>query len=229
MNRKARRCCGIDVHQASLSACIRMHGRGRKVSGEIRTFGTTSDELLALHDWLKEHEVTEVAMEATGVYWKPVYYVLEDGFRVILVNPAEIKRMPGRKTDVSDCARLAQLLDNGMLRPSFIPPREIRELRDLVRYRASLKHDYTRIANRLHKVLQDADLKLSSVMSDILGVSGRQILQQLAAGHSDPATLAELARGSLRAKRPALRQALSGRFSAHHAFLLSQTLSELDN
>jgi transposase len=142
MNRKARRCCGIDVHKASLSACIRLHGRGRKVSEEIRTFGTTSDELLALHDWLKEHEVTEVAMEATGVYWKPVYYVLEDGFRVILVNPAEIKRMPGRKTDVSDCAWLAQLLDNGMLRPSFIPPREIRELRDLVRYRASLKHDH---------------------------------------------------------------------------------------
>jgi len=156
MNRKARRGCEIDVHKASLSACIRLHGKGRKVSEEIRTFGTTSDELLTLHDWLKQHEVTEVAMEATGVYWKPVYYVLEDGFRVILVNPAEIKRMPGRKTDVSDCAWLAQLLDNGMLRPSFIPPREIRELRDLVRYRASLKHDHTRIANRLHKVLQDA-------------------------------------------------------------------------
>ena len=154
MNRKARRCCGIDVHKASLSACLRLHGKGRKVSEEIRTFGTTGDQLLALHDWLKEREVTEVAMEATGVYWKPVYYVLEDGLRVILVNPAEIKRMPGRKTDVSDCAWLAQLLDNGMLRPSFIPPREIRELRDLVRYRVSLEHDHTRIANRLHKVLQ---------------------------------------------------------------------------
>jgi transposase len=229
MNRKARRCCGIDVHKASLSACIRMHGRGRKVSEEIRTFGTTSDELLALHDWLKGHEVTEVAMEATGVYWKPVYYVLEDGFRVILVNPAEIKRMPGRKTDVSDCAWLAQLLDNGMLRPSFIPPREIRELRDLVRYRASLKHDYTRIANRLHKVLQDADLKLSSVMSDILGVSGRQILSQLAKGHCDPVALADLARANLRGKLPQLRQALSGRFNAHHAFLLGRLLAELDN
>jgi transposase len=123
MNRKARRGCGIDVHKASLSACLRLHGKGRKVSEEIRTFGTTGDQLLALHDWLKEREVTEVAMEATGVYWKPVYYVLEDGLRVILVNPAEIKRMPGRKTDVSDCAWLAQLLDNGMLRPSFIPPR----------------------------------------------------------------------------------------------------------
>jgi len=229
MNRKARRCCGIDVHKASLSACIRLHGKGRKVSEEIRTFGTTGDELLALHDWLKEHQVTEVAMEATGVYWKPVYYVLEDGFRVILVNPAELKRMPGRKTDVSDCAWLAQLLDHGMLRPSFIPPREIRELRDLVRYRVSLKHDHTRIANRLHKVLQDADLKLSSVMSDILGVSGRQILSQLAKGNCDPVALADLARANLRGKLPQLRQALSGRFNAHHAFLLSRLLADLDN
>lgn len=229
MNRKARRCCGIDVHKASLSACIRLHGKGRKVSEEIRTFGTTGDELLALHDWLKEHGVTEVAMEATGVYWKPVYYVLEDGFRVILVNPAEIKRMPGRKTDVSDCAWLAQLLENGMLRPSFIPPWEIRELRDLVRYRVSLKHDHTRIANRLHKVLQDADLKLSSVMSDILGVSGRQILSQLAKGNCNPVALADLARANLRGKLPQLRQALSGRFNAHHAFLLSRLLADLDN
>jgi len=229
MNRKARRCCGIDVHKASLSACIRLHGKGRKVSEEIRTFGTTGDELLALHDWLKEHAVTEVAMEATGVYWKPVYYILEDGLRVILVNPAEIKRMPGRKTDVSDCAWLAQLLDHGMLRPSFIPPREIRELRDLVRYRVSLKHDHTRIANRLHKVLQDADLKLSSVMSDILGVSGRQILSQLAKGNCDPVALADLARANLRGKLPQLRQALSGRFNAHHAFLLSRLLADLDN
>ena len=170
MKRTPRRCSGIDVHKASLSVCVRLRGKGGKVSEEIRSFGTTSTELLALHDWLKGHRVTHVAMEATGVYWKPVYYILEDGFSVMLVNPADIKRMPGRKTDVSDCAWLAQLLDNGMLQPSFIPPREIRELRDLVRYRSSLRHDHTRIANRLHKVLQDADLKLSSVMSDILGV-----------------------------------------------------------
>jgi hypothetical protein len=144
-----------------------------------------------------------------------VYYILEDDFRVLLVNPADIKRMPGRKTDVSDSAWLAQLLENGMLQPSFIPPREVRELRDLVRYRSSLKHDHTRIANRLHKVLQDADLKLSSVMTDILGVSGRQILAKLAKGDTDPAALADLARGSLRQKLPALRQALAGRFNAH--------------
>jgi transposase len=229
MKRIYQRCCGIDVHKATLTACVRVPGPGGKLSQEIRSFGTTSDELLSLHDWLSTHRVSHVAMEATGVYWKPVYYVLEQGFTLLLVNPAEIKRLPGRKTDVSDSAWLAQLLENGLLRPSFIPPRTIRELRDLVRYRTELKHDHTRVANRLHKVLQDADLKLSSVMSDILGVSGRQILQQLATGHSDPAALAELARGRLRAKLPALRQALAGRFSTHHAFLISQTLTELDN
>jgi transposase len=229
MKRIHRRCCGIDVHKATLTACVRVHGPGGKLSQETRSFGTTSDELLRLHDWLSGYRVSQVAMEATGVYWKPVFYVLEQEFTVLLVNPADIKRMPGRKTDVADAAWLAQLLENGLLRPSFIPPRAIRELRDLVRYRSQLKHDHTRVANRLHKVLQDADLKLSSVMSDILGVSGRQILQQLAAGHSDPATLAQLARGRLRAKLPELRQALSGRFSAHHAFLIGQCLSELDN
>jgi transposase len=229
MKRIHQRCCGIDVHKATLTGCVRVHGRGGKLNQEIRSFGTTSDELLSLHDWLIAHHVTHVAMEATGVYWKPVYYMLEQAFTVLLVNPADVKRMPGRKTDVSDCAWLAQLLENGLLRPSFIPPRAIRELRDLVRYRSQLKHDHTRVANRLHKVLQDADLKLSSVMSDILGVSGRQILRQLAAGHSDPAALAELARGRLRAKLPALRQALTGRFSEHHAFLISQALAELDN
>ena len=229
MKRIYQRCCGIDVHKATLTACVRVHGAGRKLSQEIRSFGTTGDELLSLHDWLMTHRVSHVAMEATGVYWKPVFYVLEQGLTLLLVNPADVQRMPGRKTDVSDAAWLAQLLENGLLRPSFIPPRAIRELRDLVRYRSELKHDHTRVANRLHKVLQDADLKLSSVMSDILGVSGRQILRQLAAGHSEPAALAELARGSLRAKRPALRQALTGRFSEHHAFLIGQALTELDN
>jgi transposase len=229
MKRIYRRCCGIDVHKATLTACVRVHGRGGKLNQEIRSFGTTSDELLSLHDWLSAQRVSHVAMEATGVYWKPVFYVLEQGFTLLLVNPADVQRMPGRKTDVSDSAWLAQLLENGLLRPSFIPPRAIRELRDLVRYRSELKHDHTRVANRLHKVLLDADLKLSSVMADILGVSGRQILQQLAAGKTDPAALAELARGRLRAKLPALRQALTGRFSAHHGFLISEALSELDN
>src|SRR6266851_9155806 len=229
MERIIERGCGIDVHKATLSACVRGGDSSGEVSQEIRSFGTTSDELLALHEWLTSLAVTHVAIEATGVYWKPVYYVLEDAFRMVLVNPAEVKQLPGRKTDVSDCAWLAQLLEHGLLRPSFVPPPEIRELRDLVRYRTSLKGDHTRLANRLHKVLQDADLKLSSVMSDILGVSGRQILGQLAVGHRDPAALAELARGRLRNKLPVLRQALSGRFSAHHAFMLSRLLADLDN
>jgi transposase len=227
MKRIYRRCCGIDVHKATLSACVRVRRHGKLIE-EVRNFGTTSDELLALRDWLSSHRVTHVAMEATGVYWKPVYYVLEDGFSVLLVNPAHVKRMPGRKTDISDCAWLAQLLEYGLLEPSFVPPPAIRELRDLVRHRTELKHDHTRIANRLHKVLQDADLKLSSVMTDILGVSGRQILSQLATGHTDPEALAELARGRLRTKLPALRQALAGRFSEHHAFLLSHLLADLD-
>jgi transposase len=229
MERVHQCCCGIDVHKATLTACVRVHGPGGELAQATRSFGTTSDELLSLHDWLSMHHVTHVAMEATGVYWKPVFYVLEQDFTVLLVNPADVKRLPGRKTDVSDAAWLAQLLEHGLLRPSFIPPRPIRELRDLVRYRTELKHDHTRVANRLHKILQDADLKLSSVMSDILGVSGRQIIQRLAAGQRDPAALAELARGRLRAKLPELRQALSGRFSDHHAFLISQTLTELDN
>jgi transposase len=211
-----------------LTACVRLHGPARKLTQEIRSFGTTGDELLSLYDWLSGRLVTHVATEATGVYWKPVYYVLEQAFTVLLVNPADVKRMPGR-TDVSDSAWLAQLLEKGLLRPSFIPPRAIRELRDLVRYRSELKHDHTRVANRLDKVLQDADLKLSSVMSDILGVSGREILCQLAAGHSDPAALTELVWGGLRAKWPASRQALSGRFSEHHTFLISQASTELDN
>src|SRR5215472_1515141 len=128
---KRRHCCGIDVHKATLSVCVRRRGKGGKVSAEVRTFGTTSEELLALHEWLTVQRVTHAAMEATGVYWKPVYYVLEDTVSLVLVNPADIKRMPGRKTDVSDCAWLAQLLDNGMLRASFVPPRAVRELRDL--------------------------------------------------------------------------------------------------
>jgi len=227
MKRIYRRCCGIDVHKATLSACVRVRRHG-KLTEEIRTFGTTGEELLALRDWLSSHRVSHVAMEATGVYWKPVYYVLESDVTVLLVNPVDVKRVPGRKTDASDCAWLAELLEYGMLEPSFVPPPAIRELRDLVRHRTELKHDHTRIANRLHKVLQDADLKLSSVMTDILGVSGRQILSQLAAGHSDPAALADLARGRLRAKLPALRQALGGRFSEHHAFRLSHLLADLD-
>jgi transposase len=166
-------------------------------------------------------------MESTGVYWKPVYYVLEDGFTLLLVNAAHLAKVPGRKTDVADCTWIPQLLEWGLLRGSFVPPPAIRELRDLPRDRKALLQDRTREANRLHKVLQDAGITLATVATDILGVSGRAMLTALVTGTTDPAVLADLARGKLRAK-PALRQALTGRFRDHHAFLVTQLLAHLD-
>src|SRR5208337_2947788 len=183
MERLIERCCGLDVHKATVSACVRVTQRPRgKVEQKVRTFATTTAELMALRDWLIEQRVTHVAMEATGVYWKPVYYVLENDFELLLVNPAHFKQVPGRKTDVADCAWLAQLLQYGLLRGSFVPPAPIRELRDLTRYRKSLTEERTRAANRLHKVLQDAGIKLSSVATDMLGVSGRSMLKALVSG-----------------------------------------------
>src|SRR5262249_17539727 len=194
----------------------------------VRTFGTTAAELLALRDWLEAHGVTHVAMESTGVYWKPIYYVLEERFTCLLVNAAHVKQVPGRKTDIKDCEWIPQLLEHGLLRGSFVPPAPIRELRDLTRYRKVLIQDRTREANRLHKLLEDAGIKLASVATDVLGVSGRAMLEALVHGTTDPDVLAELARGKLRAKLPALRQALAGRFRPHHAFLVSQLLAHLD-
>jgi len=229
MERLIERCCGLDVHKATVSACVRVTQQpGSKVEQEVRTFATTTADLLALRDWLIEQRVTHAAMEATGVYWKPVYYVLESDFELLLVNPAHFKQVPGRKTDVADCAWLAQLLQYGLLRASFVPPAPIRELRDLTRYRKSLTEERSRAANRLHKVLQDAGIKLSSVATDTLGVSGRSMLTALAAGTTDPALLAELARGKLRKKLPELRQALAGRFGSHHRFMVSRLLADID-
>jgi transposase len=229
MERLIERCCGLDVHKATVSACVRVTQRpGGEVKQEVRTFATTTPELLSLREWLSEQRVTHVAMEATGVYWKPIYYMLEDGFELLLVNPAHFKQVPGRKTDVADCAWLAQLLEHGLLRSSFVPPAPIRELRDLTRYRKSLTEERTRAANRLHKVLQDAGIKLSSVATDMLGVSGRSMLTALVAGTTDPAMLADLARGQLRKKLPELRQALTGRFGPHHRFMVSRLLADID-
>jgi len=228
MERVIERCAGLDVHKDTVAACVRVPGPGRRREQEIKTFGTTTGDLLALRDWLEAHGVTHVAMESTGVYWKPVFYILEEAFTCLLVNAAHIKQVPGRKTDVQDCAWLAQLLEHGLLRGSFVPPVPIRELRDLTRYRKVLIQERTREANRLHKMLQDAGIKLASVATDILGVSGRAMLEALVQGTTDPAVLAELARGKLRAKLPALREALAGRFRAHHAFLVSQLLAHLD-
>jgi len=222
------RCAGLDVHKATVTACIRHPGPAGERVQVLHTFGTTTLDLLALRDWLGAHGVTHVAMESTGVYWKPVYYVLEDAVRVLLVNATHLAKVPGRKTDVTDGAWIAQLLECGLLRGSFVPPPAIRELRDLTRYRKTLIQDRTREVNRLHKVLEDAGLKLASVATDVLGASGRAMLTALVEGTTDPAVLADLARGRLRAKLPALRQALSGRFRGHHAFLLGQLLAHLD-
>jgi len=222
------RCAGLDVHQATVTASLRLPGPNRKRVQVVQTFGTTTPDLLALRDWLAAYRVTDVAMESTGVYWKPVYYALEDAFTLLLANAAHMANVPGRKTDVADCAWIAQLLECGLLRGSFVPPPPIRELRDLTRYRKALIQDRTREANRLHKVLEDAGVKLATVASDILGVSGRAMLTALVAGTTEPTVLADLARGRLRAKLPALRQALTGRFRGHHAFLVSQLLAHLD-
>src|SRR5713101_7037382 len=228
MERVIERGCGLDVHEKTVVACVRGPGGPGGREQHVRTFGTTAAELLALRDWLEAYGVTHVAMESTGVYWKPIFYVLEDAFTCVLANAAQIAQVPGRKTDVRDCVWIAQLLEHGLVRGSFVPPVPIRELRDLTRYRRALIEERTREANRLHKVLEDAGIKLASVASDVLGVSGRAILAALLDGTTDPGVLADLARGVLRKKLPALREALRGRFRAHHGFLVAQILAPLD-
>jgi transposase len=221
-------CAALDVHQASVSACVRVPGERDERRELNERFGTTTPDLLALSDWLRGHGVTHVAMEGTGVYWKCVYYALEGEFELLLVNAAHVKQVPGRKTDTKDAAWLCRLLECGLLRASFVPPKPIRELRDLTRYRKALIRDRASEANRLHKVLEDAGVKLSSVASNVLGVSGRLMLEALCEGSNDPVALAELARGRLRSKLPALRRALESRFRDHHAFLVAQILAHLD-
>lgn len=223
------RVCGLDVHKKTVVACVRVPDPVGGRTQHVRTFGTMAADLLTLRDWLEAHQVTHVAMESTGVYWKPVYWVLEDSLRCLLVNAAHISKVPGRKTDVKDCEWIAELLEHGLLRGSFVPPPAIRDLRDLTRYRKSLIQDRTRAANRLHKVLEDAGLKLAAVATDILGASGRAMLHALVTGTTDAALLADLARGTLRKKLPQLRQALQGRFRPHHAYLVSRLLADLDH
>jgi transposase len=220
-------CCGIDVHKESLVACLRVQ-EGRRRHTEIRSFGTTTTEILRLHAWLSESRCTHVAMESTGVYWQPAFNLLEGSFGVVLANAHHIKAVPGRKTDVKDCEWLADLLAHGLIRASFIPPTSIRELRDLTRHRKSLIRDRVKAANRVHKLLEGANIKLGNVVSDVLGVSGRAMLDALVAGETDPAKLATLARGSLVPKGKQLAEALRGRFTAHHGFLLGQILTQLD-
>jgi transposase len=218
----------LDVHKAQLTAAVRVPGLDGVRVQEVAEFKTTVRELLALRDWLKAHGVTQVAMEATGVYWKPVWAILEDEFDCLLVNARHVKQVPGRKTDVTDAAWLSQLLEAGLLRRSFVPPKPIRELRNLTRYRKAQIRERQREANRLHKILEDTGIKLDCVATDILGVSGRAMLEALVAGTTDPGLLAELAKGRLRAKLPALREALEGRFDAQHRLIVSAILAHLD-
>jgi transposase len=213
-------CCGLDVHKRSITAGLLVSRAGGKGQHEIRRFATMTRDLLALADWLQSHHVTQVAMESTGVYWKPVWNILEGQFEVVLVNAQHLKAVPGRKTDIKDCQWIAELLQHGLLRSSFVPPTPIRPLRDLTRMRASLRQDHTAVANRRQKVLEDANIKLAAVASDWLGVSGRAILAQLLAGEEDAEKRAELSRGRLRSKLPAMQLALEGRMTEHHRWML---------
>ena len=222
------RCAGLDVHKASVTACVRVPVAGGGREQHLATFGATTAELLALRDWLVGYGVTVVGMEATGVYWKPVYYVLEEALQCWLLNARHLHNVPGRKTDVQDAEWVCQMVEHGLVHPSFVPPPPIRELRNLTRYRKAQIEERTREGQRLDKVLQDAGVKLSSVASRLLGVSGRAMLEALVEGTRDPATLAALARGTLRKKLPALRAALDGRFGRHHAVLVGTILTKLD-
>jgi transposase len=221
-------CCGLDVHKKMIVACLRRADEAGKVGKQVRTFGTTTSELLSLSDWLVEAGCTHVAMEATGVYWKPVYNILEGQMELLVVNAQHIKAVPGRKTDVKDAEWIAQLLQHGLLRASFIPPQSQRDLRDLTRYRTTLVRERARIVNRLQKVLEDANLKLAGVATDVMGVSGRAMLEALLAGQTDTGQLAELAKGRLRKKIPQLKEALTGRVREPHRFMLSEQLSHID-
>ena len=228
MDQLIARVAGLDVHKATVVATVRTPTADGSRASRTETFGTMTADLLALRDWLHAHGVTHVALESTGVYWKPIYYVLEDTFQLLLINMLELKHVPGRKTDVKDSEWLAQLLECGLLRASFVPPPPIRELRDITRYQVHQVRDRSREVNRLCKVLEDAGIKLTSVATDVLGVSGRAMVDALLAGTTDPIVLAELARGKLRKKLPELRRALHGRFRRHHAFLVEQILAKID-
>jgi transposase len=223
------RCAGLDVHKKTVVVCRIMPQPAGGWQKEIRTFGTLTDELLTLADWLRAGGVSHIAMESTGVYWKPIYNLLEAEFGVVLVNAQHIKFVPGRKTDVNDAQWIAELLQHGLLKASYIPPVEQRDLRDLIRYRTSLIQERTREVNRVQKVLEDANIKLGSVASNVLGVSGREMLEQIIAGQDDPTRLAQLARGVLRKKIAELERALTGRIRDSHRLLLKLHLEHIDD
>jgi transposase len=220
------RCAGLDVHQQIVVACARVVAEGR-VTHELRTFGASTRELLALADWLTEHGCTHVAMESTGVYWKPVWHVLETQFDLVLANAMHIRNIPGRKSDATDAMWIADLLAHGLIRSSFVPPAAVYELRDLTRTRKQFVREIAQHTQRIQKVLEDANLKLTGLLSDILGATGRAILQALVAGETDPDRLAALSQGRLKASRAQLRDALHGRVTPHHRFLLQLHLTQI--
>ncbi|MBV8268174.1 MAG: IS110 family transposase [Planctomycetaceae bacterium] len=222
-------CVGLDVHKKTVVACVRCVAPDGQVVKQVRSFDTFTDDLRALADWLATQGATRVALESTGVYWKPVWYILEahGDFELMLVNAQQIKQVPGRKTDVKDAEWIAELLQHGLLRPSFVPPKPIRQLRDLTRQRAQLIAQRARVLNRIQKVLEDANIKLAGVATDVLGASGRAMIAALIAGEDDPAALAGRAKGSLRGKRAALCRALRGSVEEHHRFLLQALMDQV--
>ncbi|WP_019063677.1 IS110 family transposase [Streptomyces prunicolor] len=222
------RCAGIDIGKADVKVCVRVPGPGKRRRKEIRTFSTMTRDLLAMRDWLLAEQVTVVGMEATGAYWKPVFYLLENDIECWLLNARHMKNVPGRKTDVADSEWICKMVEHGLVRPSFVPPPEIRQLRDLTRYRTEVIRERTREAQRLEKLLEDSGIKLSAVVSDLLGKSARAMLESLIAGERNPEILAEMARASMRAKRQILAQALTGQFTDHHAFLARTMPDRID-
>jgi transposase len=223
-----KRCCGLDVHKKVIVACLLVLDPNGELHKEVKKFGTMTQDLLALLDWLQEAGCTHVAMESTGVYWKPIYNILEGHLEVVVVNAQHLKGVPGRKTDVLDSEWLAECFQLGLLKASFIPPAPVRELRDLTRYRTSLIRERARTVNRLQKVLEDANIKLAGVVTDIQGVSAWAMLESIVEGTTDPAALADLAKGRLRKKREQLVAALSGRVKPHHRFLIAEQLSQIE-
>lgn len=221
------RCAGLDVHKKTVVACVLVDKPDGQVQQEVRTFGTTTSEILALAQWLKSHGVSSVAMESTGVYWVPIYNLLEGDFQLVVVNAQHMKAVPGRKTDVSDAEWIAQLHRHGLLKGSFVPPKPQRQLRELVRHRTNVVERRSQSVNELQKVLECGNIKLGSVVSEITGVSALEMIQGLIQGQQAPAVLAELARGKLREKKGALAEALSGRLEKHHRFILTQLLADI--
>lgn len=222
------RCAGLDVHKDTVVACARVVVEG-KIQQEVRTFGTTTKELLALADWLRDKGCTHAAMESTGVYWKPVWHILEDSLTLVLANAMHIKNVPGRKTDVNDATWISELLAHGLIRGSFVPPTPVQEMRDLTRTRKQLVREAAQHTQRIQKTLEDANIKLDSVVSDILGVSGRAILDALVGGECDPERLVDLTTGRLKASREVLVEAVRGHVQPHHRFLLKLHLEQFDS